>query len=159
MTLTLLPESAYFKDATDSSQLEVSSPTGKLLARRFVSATAFLGGLTLLVLFVFAILQSLSDGVHFELQNIGKQIESERTELRKLQIELDRRQAPQEIFRWSDGVLGLVAADEPTIIRVDPAYISASANVSLDTGTRSSSDWQSVKTLLTDSVSSRTRRG
>lgn|GEM_PF-2080804 len=159
MTLTLLPESTYFKDATDSSQLEVSSPTGKLLARRFVSATAFLGGLTLLVLFVFAILQSLSDGVHFELQNIGKQIESERTELRKLQIELDRRQAPQEIFRWSDGVLGLVAADEPTIIRVDPAYISASANVSLDTGTRSSSDWQSVKTLLTDSVSSRTRRG
>jgi|TARA_B110000438_G_scaffold36925_1_gene36697 hypothetical protein len=159
VTLTLLPESTYFKDATDSSQLEVSSPTGKLLARRFVSATAFLGGLTLLVLFVFAILQSLSDGVHFELQNIGKQIESERTELRKLQIELDRRQAPQEIFRWSDGVLGLVAADEPTIIRVDPAYISASANVSLDTGTRSSSDWQSVKTLLTDSVSSRTRRG
>jgi len=159
VTLTLLPESAYFKDATDTSQLEVSSPTRKPLARRFVSATAFLGGLTLLVLFVFAILQSLSDGVHFELQNIGEQIESERTELRKLQIELDRRQAPQEIFRWSDGVLGLVAAAEPTIIRVDPAYISASANVSLDTGTRSSSDWQSVKTLLTDSVSSRTRRG
>ena len=159
MTLTLLPESAYFKDATDTSQLAVSSLTRKPLARRFVSATAFLGGLTLLVLFVFAILQSLSDGVHFELQNIGKQIESERTELRKLQIELDRRQAPQEIFRWSDGVLGLVAADEPTIIRVDPAYISASANVSLDTGSRISSDWQSVKTLLTDAVSLRTRRG
>jgi hypothetical protein len=159
VTLTLLPESAYFEDATDAPQLEVSSATRTLLARRFVSATALFGGLTLLVLFVFAILQSLSDGVHFELQIIGGQIESERTELRKLQIELDRRQAPQEIFRWSDGVLGLVAADEPTIIRVDPAYISASANVSLDTGTRSSSDWQSVKTLLTDAVSLRSRRG
>ncbi|MDG1196682.1 MAG: hypothetical protein P8R36_01360 [Actinomycetota bacterium] len=159
MTLTLLSQSAYFEDAADTSVTEVGSEKRKLLARRFVSATAFFGGLTLLVLFVFAILQSLSDGVHFELQNIGAQIESERTELRKLQIELDRRQAPQEIFRWSDGVLGLVAADEPTIIRVDPAYISASANVSLDTGARSSSDWQSVKTLLTDAVSLRTRRG
>ena len=159
MTLTLLPESVCVEDATDTPQLEVSSATRKLLARRFISATALFGGLTLLVLFVFAILQSLSDGVHFELQIIGGQIESERTELRKLQIELDRRQAPQEIFRWSDGVLGLVAADEPTIIRVDPAYISASANVSLDTGSRISSDWQSVKTLLTDAVSLRTRRG
>lgn len=159
MSLTLLPESAYFENAGDTSLNEARFATRKLLARRFIGVTAFFGGLTLTVLFVFAILQSLSDGVHFELQNIGAQIESERTELRKLQIELDRRQAPQEIFRWSDGVLGLVAADEPTIIRVDPAYISASANVSLDTGTRSSSDWQSVKTLLTDAVSSRTRRG
>ena len=159
MTLTLLPESAYFEDAADTSEVEVSSGTRGLLARRFVSATAFFGGLTLLVLFVFAIVQSLSNGVHFELQNIEGQIESERTELRKLKIELDRRQAPQEIFRWSDGVLGLVAADEPTIIRVDSAYISASANVSLDTGTSGSSDWQSVKTLLTDAVSLRTRRG
>lgn len=121
------------------------------IGRRVIGLTTVFGVVALAVLLGLALFHSALAEGQYRLSQIDTEVEVERQRAVELQFALESLNSPSAVELVAHGVLGLVSADEPVDLVVDPAHIGATARVDDEVLSVAVIDWLSTKQLLTDS--------